>query len=79
MQISFVILTWNSGAHIDRCLSSILDYFTDDPTEIEIFIVDNGSKDGTTTIIKEWEVRYPEVVKLILLEENFGTSYSRRR
>lgn len=77
MYISFVIITWNSSEHINRCLQSVFEHYTDDSPEIEIFVVDNGSSDDTVKIIKDWQHRCPTIVKLIGLERNFGTTYSR--
>jgi GT2 family glycosyltransferase len=44
-RLSIVIVTYNSRAHIDRCLSSLVE----DPPAIdhEIVVVDNASTDGT--------------------------------
>lgn len=76
MDISFIILTWNSQAHIDRCLSSILDSTVNSGLSSEIFIVDNGSCDNTRAIINNYAGDHPCIVP-IYLKCNRGTTYPR--
>ena len=47
MDISFVILTWNSGIYIPKCLASFTKALRAEKLRGEIFIVDNGSSDNT--------------------------------
>lgn len=68
--ISFIILTWNSEKYIYSCLNSI---YSIDNIEKEVIIIDNGSEDQTRSIIK----REFANVKLIELDKNFGTTYTR--
>lgn len=48
MKISFVILTWNSEAYIEKCICSLLAISAPDT---KIYVVDNGSGDRTVRII----------------------------
>lgn len=59
--ISIVIVTWNSAAHIGRCLASLPN------AAVEIVVVDNASTDAT---IAE-AANFPHV-KLITSRENLG-------
>jgi len=77
MDISFVILTWNSEKYIEKCLSSIAVSFGRGSLTYEILIVDNGSKDDTITIIKNYKKKLPFELKLIILKRNMGTTYPR--
>ena len=43
----------------------------------EIFIVDNGSSDGTVDTLKSFQSIYPEQIYPIFLDRNHGTTYSR--
>lgn len=70
--ISIVILTFNSRKLIKNCLDSI---YTQDYPDIEVIIVDNGSKDSTVVFIKE---NYPRVI-LIENKENLGTCKARNQ
>jgi GT2 family glycosyltransferase len=77
MNISFVILTWNSEVHVKRCLEAITHNIPGRLFPYEIFIVDNGSIDGSIEIVEEFTEKYPDIVKLIRLERNGGTTYPR--
>lgn len=63
--ISIIIVTWNNGKVIKKCIESILN--STDP--IEIVIVDNQSTDNTIDIIKEFNF---EDINLIQPNENLG-------
>ncbi len=77
MDISFIILTWNSEKHLGRCLDTLLLDLCSDRFSYEIFIVDNGSSDNTISIIKSFKIKYPDHIFPIYLEKNCGTTYSR--
>ncbi len=66
MDISIVIVTWNSQEFIRNCLDSI--YLLPDKVRYEIVVIDNGSSDETTKIVREF---YPEV-NLIENRRNLG-------
>ncbi len=65
--ISFAIPCYNSEAYMAQAIESILPGGED----IEILIVNDGSKDRTAEIGKEYEEKYPGIVKLIN-KENGG-------
>ena len=81
MLISTVILSYNSVKPIQRCLDQLISSLSVFDEESEIFIVDNGSKDGSVELIKQYESKYqesqPELIKPIFFSENTGTTYSR--
>lgn len=77
MDISFVILTWNSEAYIEKCFNSLLSSLSAANYLFEIFIVDNGSRDGTIEILKAYQLKYPKKLHIIYLKENVGTTISR--
>lgn len=77
MDISFVILTWNSGRYIDTCLETLMKDPSLASLAFEVFIVDNGSGDNTRDIVQGYIERYPGCIKTIYLEKNTGTTYSR--
>jgi len=60
--ISIVIVTYNSSAHIPRCLESFQD------SGAEIVVVDNASADGTAALVR----RLFPAVKLIAAPRNLG-------
>ncbi|MDO6487717.1 glycosyltransferase family 2 protein [Colwellia sp. 6_MG-2023] len=81
MLVSTVILSYNSVDPIKRCLDDLISSLLEFDEQSEIFIVDNGSKDGSVELIKEYENKYqsshPELIKPIFFTENTGTTYSR--
>ncbi len=64
--ISIIIVNWKVKPLLKKCLDSILKYQED--LSLEIFVIDNNSKDGSLEMIKD---HYPQV-KLISLESNQG-------
>ena len=74
MKISAVILSFNSIRYLDKCIRNLVDSLAD--FEKEIFIVDNGSIDGSAEKIKELENKFDDI-KGIYFKHNTGTTYSR--
>ena len=74
MDLSFIILTWNSEKYIEKCLSSIVESLESSLLNYEVLIADNGSQDNTITFIKEQK---GTKVRLIELGRNTGTTYPR--
>jgi len=71
-KISIVILSFNSEKFIKSCLDSV---FAQDFRDFEVIVVDNNSKDSTTSFIKE---NYPQVI-LIENKQNFGACRARNQ
>lgn len=65
--LSFAIPCYNSEAYMKKCIESLLPGGED----VEILIVDDGSKDGTAQIADEYQAKYPTIVKAIH-KENGG-------
>ena len=57
--ISFAIPCYNSEAYMEKAINSILIGGED----VEILIVNDGSKDGTQEIAERYEAQYPTIVK----------------
>lgn len=66
--VSICCLTYNHGPFIGKCLDGFLMQQVDFP--FEILIHDDASMDRTQEIIKEYQARYPEIIKPILQTEN---------
>ena len=69
MDLSIIIVTFNSSPYIRDCLRSILDQVRD--MNHELIIVDNDSKDETCEII---EREFPQV---ILIRNGFNAGFAR--
>lgn len=65
--ITFAIPCYNSQDYMSHCIDSILSVKED----IEIVIINDGSKDDTLKIAKEYEKKYPEIIKVVD-QENQG-------
>ena len=59
--ISFAIPCYNSAAYMDRAVESILKGGED----VQIIIVNDGSKDDTSKIAHEYEEKYPTIVRAV--------------
>ena len=65
--ITFAIPCYNSQDYMERAVESVLKGGKD----VEIIIVNDGSKDGTEEIGKRYEREYPDIVRVIS-QENGG-------
>ena len=65
--ISFAIPCYNSEAYMEKAINSILPGGDD----VEIIVVNDGSKDGTQEIAERYQEKYPNIVKAVQ-KENGG-------
>ena len=65
--ISFVVPCYNSEEYMEKCIDSLLIGKED----VEIIIIDDGSKDKTGKIADRYQKKYPTIVKAIH-QENGG-------
>jgi glycosyltransferase involved in cell wall biosynthesis len=66
--VSISCMTYNHAPYIRQCLEGFLMQKIDFP--IEVLIHDDASTDGTVDIIREYEQKYPEIIKPIYQTEN---------
>ncbi len=59
--ISFVVPSYNSEGYLHRAIDSLLF----DLEQVEIIIVNDGSKDRTIDIANDYMAKYPDVVKVV--------------
>ena len=71
--LSITVPCYNSQEYMRNCVDSLLKGGED----VEILIVDDGSKDDTLKIAKEYEEKYPTIVKAIL--RNFTKSWKAKQ
>ncbi|MEE1243984.1 MAG: glycosyltransferase, partial [Frisingicoccus sp.] len=65
--LSFGVPCYNSEAYMRKCIDSLLVGGED----VEIIIVDDGSKDGTAEIADAYAAEYPSIIKAVH-QENGG-------
>lgn len=71
--VSVIVPLYNAEKYIEETMESILNQTY---KNIEIVIVDDGSKDQSSSIVKNLKKKYPEQIKYIL-QENQGVSVAR--
>lgn len=65
--LSIAVPCYNSSAYMRRCIDSLLPGGED----VEIIIVNDGSKDNTADIAEEYRERFPSIIKVVN-KENGG-------
>lgn len=72
--LSVIVANYNNQSYIRDCLDSILNQSYKD---LEIIVSDDNSTDHSPDIFKEYEKKYPEVVKVIVKTINKGVAATR--
>ena len=72
--ISCIVPCYNSQNFISKTVYSLINQ-TIKP--LEIILVNDASTDNTLYVLKQMEVKHPNVIKVIDLETNKGPSYAR--
>jgi glycosyltransferase involved in cell wall biosynthesis len=68
--VSVSISAYNHAAFIAQTLESVLMQQTD--FAYEIIVGDDGSADSTAQILRDYQARYPDRIRLLLHEKNLG-------
>lgn len=66
--VSVLCLAYNHESYIRQTLESFVMQQTDFP--FEVIVHDDASPDGTAAVIREFEARYPDIIKPIYQTEN---------
>jgi len=64
MKVSICCITYNHGKYIRKAIDSFLVQKRN--FDIEILINDDASTDDTADIIREYEKKYPDIIKPLL-------------
>lgn len=73
IEVSIVCTTYNQSKYIRKALDSFLMQKTNFP--FEILVHDDCSTDGTTEILRDYESRYPKLIRVLYEEENQYSKY----
>ncbi|MEG3765047.1 glycosyltransferase family 2 protein [Alteromonas sp. 14N.309.X.WAT.G.H12] len=77
MLYSVVILSYNAERTLAKCLASLIGALEKYAEPSEVFVVENGSTDGSQAILNAFKTTYPNLIKTILFNKNTGTTHSR--
>ncbi len=79
-KVSIIVPVYNVEKYIEKCLNTLM---TQTLSDIEIIIVDDGSKDSSKRIIEKFVKIYPQIIKYYYKENgglssarNFGIQYA---
>jgi dolichyl-phosphate beta-glucosyltransferase len=75
--LSIIIPAYNEEPRLPRTLERIRKYLASKGNEAEVLVVDDGSRDGTAKLAREWQARWP-AVRLVSNVGNRGKGYSVR-
>ncbi len=67
-QVSVACVVYNQEKYIKDCLDSLVCQITD--FDYEIIVHDDASTDATPDIIRQYEKKYPKLIKPVYEEEN---------
>ena len=74
MKLSMIIPVYNTAPYLAECLDSMLNQDIS-LNEYEIICVNDGSTDGSLEILRDYEIRYPNIV--VVDKENGGVATAR--
>lgn len=69
MNLSIIIVNWNTKNLLEKCLESV--YKETKDLDFEVFVVDNGSKDGSSEMV---EKKFPQVN---LIKNRFNVGFAK--
>lgn len=72
--LSVIIPSYNMENYLKRCIESLINIPCDALNKLEVVVVNDGSKDKTSTIAHMYEGVYPSIIKIIDKENgNYGS------
>ena len=61
-KVSIIVPFYNVEKYIEKCLQTLVNQTLED---IEIILVNDGSRDGTEKIAKKYQEQYPQKIKYL--------------
>ena len=77
MTYSFVIPAYNESSRLRPTLDALLRYIQEQNWDAEILVVNDGSKDNTAQVVREYGKQHPQIL-LVENSGNRGKGYSVR-
>ncbi|MCH5174301.1 MAG: glycosyltransferase [Prevotellaceae bacterium] len=76
--LTIIVPTYNMECYLDKCLSSLIIPDENLLDELEVLVINDGSKDSSSEIAHGYEVRYPGIFHVIDKENgNYGSCINR--
>jgi dolichyl-phosphate beta-glucosyltransferase len=79
MHLSIVIPILNEERKISRDIREAIAFFSSQQWVGEVIVVDDGSKDSSAAVVKEWVNKFPDQVRLISYQPNQGKGHAVKR
>ena len=73
-ELSVIVPIYNAEKYLKECIDSII---TGEYKDLEIILIDDGSKDNSPAIADEYAIKYPDIIKVIH-QQNQGQSKARK-
>lgn len=77
MDVSAVVLSFNSKRYIRTCVESLVSSFEACGLAGEVLVVENGSHDGSVALLEALQTEFAEALTVFYQAENTGTTRSR--
>jgi GT2 family glycosyltransferase len=77
MDVSAVVLSFNSQRYIKTCVESLMRSYAECGLKGDVFVVDNGSVDGSVQTLQAMQSQWGDALKVDYLPANLGTTRSR--
>ena len=72
MKVSVVVPVYNEEGNLPELLPRLLKVLDASGNAYEILFVDDGSRDRSLGVLKEWARRHPDRIRVLELSHNFG-------
>ncbi len=76
MKVSIIVPVYNSEKYLKDCLDSLVNQTLE---EIEIIAIDDASSDKSLEILKEYEKKYPNKIRVYANTKNLGQGATRNK
>lgn len=75
LKVSIICGVYNAYSYLRKCLNSMLNQSY---KNIEIILVVNASIDGSECIVREFEEKYPQIIRAFYMDKKLGAGGSRQ-
>lgn len=76
MKVSVIVPVYNTEKYLRRCLDSLVNQTLN---ELEIIVIEDNSPDNSNVILKEYEDKYKDKIRVFHNKTNKGIGYNRNK